>query len=128
MANAETPVIKLSAPSDITLKYGRQVFADHTFFILISSHPLLRYPYSPNILNLYSMIQKQFADKVTSIVKADPSIIGLAVAGSWLTNEIDEFSDLDLILVTKEKISESKDLMLHYARQFGRTPVVDLFV
>lgn len=65
------------------------------------------------------MIQKQFADKVTSIVKQDPSIIGLAVAGSWLTNEIDEFSDLDLILVTKEKISGSKELMLQYANQFG---------
>lgn len=65
------------------------------------------------------MIQKQFADNVTTIVKKDPSVIGLAVAGSWLTNEIDEFSDLDLILVTKEKISGSKDLMLHYANQFG---------
>jgi predicted nucleotidyltransferase len=65
------------------------------------------------------MIQKQFADKVTSIVKHDPSIIGLAVAGSWLTNEIDEFSDLDLILVTKEKISAGKEKMLDYANQFG---------
>jgi hypothetical protein len=43
------------------------------------------------------MIQRQFADKVTGIVKTDNSLIGLAVAGSWLTNEIDEFSDLDLI-------------------------------
>jgi hypothetical protein len=65
------------------------------------------------------MIQKQFADKVTSIVKHDHSVIGLAVAGSWLTNEIDEFSDLDLILVTKEKIIGSRELMLHYANQFG---------
>ncbi|SFE17353.1 Streptomycin adenylyltransferase [Chitinophaga sp. CF118] len=64
-------------------------------------------------------MQKQFADKVTSFIKKDSDVIGLAVAGSWLTNEIDEFSDLDLILVTKEKISGSKEKMLEYANQFG---------
>ena len=51
------------------------------------------------------MIQKQFADKAVEILKNDKNVVGLAVAGSWLTNEIDEFSDLDLILITKEKIS-----------------------
>lgn len=64
-------------------------------------------------------IQKQFADNVVETVRDDENIIGLAVAGSWLTNEIDEFSDLDLILVTKEKISGDKFMMLNYARQFG---------
>lgn len=64
-------------------------------------------------------IQEQFAEKVVSIVKEDKSIIGLAVAGSWITNEIDEFSDLDLILVTKNKISGDKDQMLRYAESFG---------
>jgi uncharacterized protein (UPF0147 family) len=41
------------------------------------------------------------------------------VAGSWITNEIDEFSDLDLILVTKEKISNNKSRMLEYANRLG---------
>jgi predicted nucleotidyltransferase len=64
-------------------------------------------------------IQEQFADNVVKTVRDDEKVIGLAVAGSWLTNEIDEFSDLDLILVTKEKISGNKSKMLNYARKFG---------
>lgn len=64
-------------------------------------------------------IQQEFAEKITSIVQQDPSVIGLAVAGSWLSEEIDEFSDLDLILVTKEKVSDDKQKMLAYARSFG---------
>ncbi|RZL59247.1 MAG: nucleotidyltransferase domain-containing protein, partial [Pedobacter sp.] len=64
-------------------------------------------------------IQVQFANKVAEILKRDASVIGLAVAGSWLTNEIDEFSDLDLIVVTKEKITDDKAKMLVYANSFG---------
>jgi hypothetical protein len=63
--------------------------------------------------------QRQFADNVAEVIKDDESIVGLAVAGSWLTNELDEFSDLDLILVTKEKVSGDKSKMLAYARRFG---------
>jgi predicted nucleotidyltransferase len=65
------------------------------------------------------MIQREFADKVKTILEPDENVIGLAVAGSWLTNEIDEFSDLDLILVTKQKISNDKNLMLDYAKRLG---------
>lgn len=66
------------------------------------------------------MIQQQFAEQAASIVKNDSSVIGLAVAGSWLTNEIDEFSDLDLILVTKEKMAGDKQKMLAWACRFGK--------
>jgi predicted nucleotidyltransferase len=65
------------------------------------------------------MIQREFADKAKEVLKPDDNVIGLAVAGSWLTNEIDEFSDLDLILVTKQKISNDKNLMLDYAKRLG---------
>lgn len=65
------------------------------------------------------MIQREFADKAKTILEPDDNVIGLAVAGSWLTNEIDEFSDLDLILVTKKKISNDKNLMLDYAKRLG---------
>jgi hypothetical protein len=64
-------------------------------------------------------VQRQFADNVVAMIKDDESIVGLAVAGSWLTNEMDEFSDLDLILVTAEKVSGNKSKMLGYARRFG---------
>jgi predicted nucleotidyltransferase len=66
------------------------------------------------------MIQKEFAERVAGILKDDKNVIGLAVAGSWLTNEIDEFSDLDLILVTQNKITDDKHKMLHYANRFGQ--------
>lgn len=55
------------------------------------------------------MMQKEFAGKVVDIVKNDSNVIGLAVAGSWITNELDEYSDLDLILITKKKISGDKE-------------------
>jgi hypothetical protein len=66
------------------------------------------------------MIQKAFAEKAAEILKNDSSVLGLAVAGSWLTNEIDEFSDLDLILVTRERISNNKGRMLEYAKTLGQ--------
>lgn len=66
------------------------------------------------------MIQQQFAERARKVLESDDDVIGLAVAGSWLTNEIDEFSDLDLILVTKEKISSDKNKMLDYANRIGK--------
>lgn len=66
------------------------------------------------------MIQKQFADNAANILRNDENVIGLAVAGSWLTNEIDEFSDVDLILITKEKISGNRSKMLEYAGRLGK--------
>ncbi len=65
------------------------------------------------------MIQREFANKAKKILESDDNVIGLAIAGSWLTNEIDTFSDLDLILVTKQKISDDKNLMLDYAKRLG---------
>lgn len=65
------------------------------------------------------MIQQSFAVKARKTLESDDNVIGLAVAGSWLTNEIDEFSDLDLILVTRQKISSDKSLMLGYAKRLG---------
>src|SRR4028119_1103562 len=66
------------------------------------------------------LMQKEFAYKVKSIVEQDESVKGLAVAGSWLTDELDEYSDLDLVLVTSEKISNDKSKMLRYANQYGK--------
>ena len=65
------------------------------------------------------MKQTEFANRAKKILESDDNVIGLAVAGSWLTNEIDEFSDLDLILVTCEKVSENRNLMLDYAKRIG---------
>src|SRR5687768_6108731 len=66
------------------------------------------------------MIQQQFLTKAVEGIKKDDSIIGLAVGGSWLTNEVDEYSDLDLTLITKEKVSGDPSKMLHYASSLGK--------
>lgn len=65
------------------------------------------------------MIQQEFAERAKEILAVDDNVVGLAVAGSWLTNEIDKYSDLDLILITKEKISADKEKMLNYAKRLG---------
>lgn len=65
------------------------------------------------------MIQQEFAYRAKKILESDDNVIGLAVAGSWLTNEIDEFSDLDLVLVTRQKIADDKNRMLDYAKRLG---------
>jgi hypothetical protein len=63
--------------------------------------------------------QQMFAEQATEILKTDPNVIGLAAGGSWITNEMDEYSDVDLVLVTKEKVSDSRDKMFRYARSLG---------
>lgn len=65
------------------------------------------------------MVQKQFAEQAVQKLKHNQNVIGLAVAGSWVTKELDAFSDLDLILITKEKIAGDKNKMLEYAKSFG---------
>jgi len=64
-------------------------------------------------------MQKEFAENAKNIVSQDPSVIGLAVGGSWLSDEMDEYSDVDLILVTKQKIANSPSDMIAYAQRLG---------
>ena len=86
------------------------------------------------------MVQKDFANRAVSILKETESVIGLAAGGSWITNELDEFSDLDLIVVTVDKISDQIAKMKEIAdslgdllsaftgEHVGGTKVVDLLI
>lgn len=65
------------------------------------------------------MIPIEFAHNAKKILEPDENVIGLAAGGSWLTGQLDEFSDLDLILVTRERISGDKTKMLAYAEKLG---------
>jgi len=65
------------------------------------------------------MEQIEFAHKAKEILETDDNVIGLTIGGSWLTNQIDEYSDLDLIVVTKEKISDNKEKMIAFAKRLG---------
>jgi hypothetical protein len=64
------------------------------------------------------MIQKEFVRHVADTIHTGRTP-GLAIGGSWITGEIDEFSDLDLVLVTAEKISGDRSRMLETAGSFG---------
>ena len=66
-----------------------------------------------------SLFQKAFADIVVAEVQNDDQVLGVAAAGSWLTDELDVYSDLDLILVTREKLGGDSAAMLQVAQRFG---------
>ena len=73
---------------------------------------------SPNFI-FRGMVQNDFAARVAQIIKEDAGIIGLAAAGSYITGQLDEYSDLDLILITKKKVGGDKEKMMGYAKIFG---------
>ncbi|MDD3080253.1 MAG: hypothetical protein PHH37_14295 [Paludibacter sp.] len=65
------------------------------------------------------MIQKEFANSIVGKIKSDPNVLGLAAGGSWITNDMDKYSDLDLVLVTEIKLSDSKQKMIDFASGLG---------
>lgn len=66
------------------------------------------------------MKQIEFANRIKSIFENDGTIVGIAAGGSWIANEIDEFSDLDLVVVTQKKISDDKAKMFQFAKKAGK--------
>lgn len=62
---------------------------------------------------------QQFTDNIVQQLHHDDFVIGLAAGGSWITNELDDYSDIDLVMVTREKIGGDKARMMAYAAQFG---------
>lgn len=54
-----------------------------------------------------------------SVLSTDLNVLGLAVGGSWITGEMDEYSDLDLVLVTREKLAGDRGRMTDYAKKLG---------
>jgi hypothetical protein len=71
------------------------------------------------------MIHQEFVNKAIEIVNGDHSIVGLVAGGSWIGNQIDEFSDIDLVLVTNDLVSDSFEKMYSYASKFG--PLLNAF-
>lgn len=66
------------------------------------------------------MKQKEFIADVVEKIKDNERVIGLAVGGSFITKEIDEFSDVDLILVTIDRVAPDFVKMEEYAKSFGK--------
>lgn len=43
---------------------------------------------------------REFIERALAVLPEDPRIVGIAAAGSFVTGNMDEFSDIDLLLVT----------------------------
>jgi len=54
----------------------------------------------PNPSSLPQM-HRQFLSRALAVFKADARIVGIAVGGSYLTDTMDQFSDLDVLVVTQ---------------------------
>lgn len=65
------------------------------------------------------MEHQKFIDQVIEKLRHDEQVIGLAAAGSFIDNTMDEYSDLDLVLVTSHKIAPDPSKMMAYAEAFG---------
>jgi predicted nucleotidyltransferase len=53
------------------------------------------------ISNLVPEPHRQFLRKSVELLSADTRIVGVAAGGSYLTNSMDEFSDLDLVIAVE---------------------------
>ena len=57
-----------------------------------------------------------FARKAVSQLSKNSLIDAVAVAGSWTTNEIDEYSDIDFIILTRHDITDNISNMIDTAQ------------
>lgn len=64
-------------------------------------------------------MQKEFAQQLVEKAKNLPEILGVAVGGSWITNELDEYSDLDFVIVTHSNDFGSKEDKINLAKKLG---------
>lgn len=64
---------------------------------------------------------QQFINQTISVLKQDPRFCGLALAGSWNGPDFDQYSDLDVVLVSRDHDFESvmQDRM-QLATAFGK--------
>jgi predicted nucleotidyltransferase len=61
---------------------------------------------------------ESFIRKVTAQAEADAEILGVAAAGSTITGETDEYSDLDLVIVTADPLAPDRAKMRAFAARF----------
>lgn len=52
-------------------------------------------------------------------IQQDPNAVGLCAGGSWASGDMDAYSDLDLVVVTNQKIAPDLTAMQQYAERFG---------
>ena len=60
---------------------------------------------------------ESFLRQAREVLNADPNVTGLAVGGSYASGEMDDYSDLDLILVTRDRVAGNRERMTAYAKK-----------
>ena len=61
-----------------------------------------------------------FIHKSLEVLKSDPRFIGVAAAGSYITKEMDEYSDIDLVIAVKsESLDEVMSERMEIAKKLG---------
>ncbi len=68
---------------------------------------------------------KDFVDNAIAVLQSDGRHLGLAVEGSWTRGQLDEFSDLDLIIVSAPGDEPDLAAMRALAERLG--PLVSVF-
>lgn len=65
-------------------------------------------------------IHKSFISNLSKVLKKDSRFVGLTIGGSYLTNEMDEYSDVDLILtVDPNSYEQVMNERIKFAENFG---------
>jgi hypothetical protein len=67
---------------------------------------------------------KQFLEMALPRLREDPRLVGVAAAGSWLRNDLDDFSDLDLVVACESNAyPEVRSERMQIAESLGRLAV-----
>ncbi|TGK08179.1 nucleotidyltransferase domain-containing protein [Leptospira selangorensis] len=66
-----------------------------------------------------------FINKVNEFASNNEVIEGVAVAGSFISRELDEYSDIDFVIVLKDGTQYQKKEMVDFAKNFG--PLLSTF-
>ncbi|MFH0733422.1 MAG: aminoglycoside 6-adenylyltransferase [bacterium] len=65
-------------------------------------------------------LHQEFLDKAIQILKNDLRIVGIAAGGSYITNSMDEFSDIDLVIaIYPNKYKSVMEGKFEIAKQLG---------
>jgi predicted nucleotidyltransferase len=61
---------------------------------------------SEGVFNLVPKIHQDFINNSMQVFQDDLRIVGVAAGGSYITNNMDEFSDIDLVIAVEQEYSE----------------------
>ncbi|PJZ26897.1 hypothetical protein CH352_03180 [Leptospira hartskeerlii] len=61
----------------------------------------------------------RFINQVNEFASNTETIEGIAIAGSFISKQLDEYSDIDFVIILKDGIQYQKKEMIDFAKNFG---------